>query len=82
MSNGTVQKSKFTWKDGITIILFLIAVVGYLNLNGRIAEQALQKDQVERNTRTLETYKLPILSYKMDEMDKKLDKITVLLEAL
>ena len=73
-------KTKLSWKDGISIILFLVAIFGYLNLNGRIAEQTLQKDQVNRNTSMLETYNLPILSYKMDDMDGKLDKITDLLE--
>ena len=73
-------KTKLSWKDGITIIMFFIAVFGYFNLNGRIAEQTLQKDQVNRNTLMLETYNLPILSYKMDDMDGKLDKITDLLE--
>jgi len=73
-------KTKLSWKDGISIILFLVAIFGYFNLNGRIAEQTLQKDQVNRNTLMLETYNLPILSYKMDDMDGKLDKITDLLE--
>lgn len=80
MSNGV--KPKLTWRDGITIILFLIAALGYLNLNGRIAKQALLEDQVERNTKVLETYNLSVLSYKMEQMDKKLDEIKELVKAL
>lgn len=79
--NGT--KPKFTWKDGLYIAAFVIMAAGYLNSRGNlIAEQALQKDQVDRNTTTLETYNLSILSYKMELMDKKLDEITELVKAL
>ena len=74
-------KQKFTWKDGLYIIAFIIMVAGYLNSRGNlIAEQALQKDQVDRNTAVLTTYNLPILAYKMDEMDKKLDEVLDLLK--
>lgn len=73
-------KPKFTWKDGIYVILFIIAAMGYWDINGKVAEQALQADQVERNTVTLETYNLPVLSYKMDDMIGKIDKLTILLE--
>ncbi len=79
--NGT--KPKFTWKDGLYIAAFIIMTAGYLNSRGNlIAEQALQKDQVERNTTTLETYNLSVLSYKMELMDKKLDDIYELVKAL
>jgi len=73
--NSSQTKFKLSWKDGITIILFFIAVMGYLNLSGRITRQALLEDQVNRNKTVLDTYNIPVLSYKMDEMDKKLDKI-------
>ena len=49
---------------------------------GSIVDSALTRSQVQRNTKELETYNLSVLSYKMDEMDKKLDKITLLLETL
>ena len=49
---------------------------------GSIVDSALTRSQVQRNTKELETYNLSVLSYKMDEMDEKLDKITILLEAL
>lgn len=49
---------------------------------GSIVDSALTRSQVERNTKELETYNLSVLSYKMDEMDEKLDKITTLLENL
>jgi hypothetical protein len=45
-----------------------------------IVDSALTRSQVQDNTNQLETYNLSVLSYKMDEMDKKLDKITDLLE--
>ena len=73
---------KLTWKDGITIILFFIAVVGYLNLNGRIAEQALQRDQVLRNTKELEKYDLGIISYQLVEIKNDVSEIKGLVKAL
>ncbi len=79
--NGT--KPKFTWKDGLYIAAFIIMTAGYLNSRGNIiAEQALQKDQVERNTATLDKYNLSVLAYKMEQMDKKLDDIYELVKAL
>ena len=73
--------SKFTWKDGLYVIAFIIMTAGWLNTRGNlIAEQALQKDQVDRNTNILETYNIPIIAYKMDEMDKKLDEVLELLK--
>ncbi len=76
-----IKKQIFGWKDGLYIIAFIIMVAGYLNSRGNlIAEQALQKDQVDRNTAILTTYNLPILAYKMDEMDKKLDEVLDLLK--
>ena len=47
-----------------------------------IVDSALTRSQVQDNTLQLDTYNLPVISYKMEEMDKKLDKITELLEAL
>ena len=47
---------------------------------GSIVDSALTRSQVQDNTMQLDTYNLSVLSYKMDEMDKKLDKITGLLE--
>ena len=76
-----MTNNKFTWKDGLYIIGFLIMTVGFLNSRSNlIAEQALQEDQLKRNTQVLETYNIPIIAYKMDEMDKKLNKILDLLE--
>ena len=76
-----MTNNKFTWKDGLYIIGFLIMAVGFLNSRSKlIAEQALQEDQLKRNTQVLETYNIPIIAYKMDEMDKKLNKILDLLE--
>ena len=57
----------------VTIALIII---------GSIVDSALTRSQVDRNTKELETYNLSVLSYKMDEMDEKLDKITILLENL
>ena len=76
--NGT----KLNWKDGITIILFIIAVLGYINLNGRIAEQALQKDQVERNKQTLEKYDLGVISYQLNDIKDDVSEIKELVKAL
>lgn len=74
-------KPKFTWKDGLYIAAFIIMAAGYLNSRGNlIAEQALQKDQVDRNTAILTTYNLPILAYKMDVMDEKLNEVLELLK--
>ena len=76
-----MTNNKFTWKDGLYIIAFLIMASGFLNSRSNlIAEQALQEDQLKRNTQVLETYNIPIIAYKMDEMDKKLNKILDLLE--
>jgi len=72
MSNGVTISGKnlMVWIAIATIVI------------GSIVDSALTRSQVERNTKELETYNLSVLSYKMDEMDEKLDKITTLLENL
>jgi hypothetical protein len=45
-----------------------------------IVDSALTRSQVQDNTLQLKTYNLSVISYKMDEMDKKLTHITDLLE--
>ena len=55
--------------------------VGFLNSRSNIiAKQALQSDQVNRNTLVLETYNLPVFDYKLSEIDEKLDNMTLMLE--
>ena len=76
-----MTKARFTWKDAITILAFILMATGWLTTRGTlIAKQALLEDQVDRNRIELETYDLSLIDYKLQEMNKKLDRITVLLE--
>ena len=69
MANGTNKV-----KDAIPLI------VGIIVIGGLIGSQAVINSKVNRNTDTLDTYNLPVMDYRMGEMDKKLDKILVILE--
>jgi len=71
-------RTKLTWRDAIyllTIILSVgITVITFSN------KYTLLQDQVDRNQMELETHDLGLIEYQLEEMDKKLDKITDLLE--
>ena len=75
MTNGT---TKFTLKDGIYIISFLIAMGAMVStFSSRIA---VMETEVERNALLLETYNLPVFDYQLGEIDNKLENLTDLLE--
>ena len=61
-------------KDVIQLLVGLALIIGI------IAKFALMQDQVQRNTKQLDKYSLEIISYRLDDMDEKLDDILKLLE--
>ena len=69
MTNGTRKL-----KEVISII------IGIIVIGGLIGSQAVINFKVNRNTNTLDTYNLHTMDYRMEEMDKKLNKILDILE--
>ena len=73
-----MTNNKFTLKDGIYIISFLIAMgTTIATFSSRIA---VMEAEVKRNALVLDTYNLPVIDYQLGEMNKKLDNMTLLLE--
>ncbi len=76
-----IIKNKFTWKDAIVILGFLIMAAGWLTTRGNlIAENALLKNQVQRNTQELERYDLGLIDYQLKEIKQSLDELKVLIK--
>lgn len=77
MANG-VNRTKLTWRDGVYVMTLVISlgitIIAFSN------KYTLLQDQVNRNKVELETHDLGLIEYQLDEMDKKLDRITELLE--
>ena len=94
MSDTILKRPKFTWKDALTVVLFVVTVFSFSvamvaqsksnKEHNRIqnAEMVLLKDQLRRNTILLESYNLPLIDYRLNEMDGKLDAILAKLGVL
>ena len=73
-----MTNNKFTLKDGIYIISFLVAMgTTIATFSSRIA---VMEAEVKRNALVLDTYNLPVIDYQLGEMNKKLDNIEILLQ--
>jgi len=68
-------------KDVAIIIGFIVTfgsvMIGWSNER---TKRALLEDQVNRNTKELETYDLKLITYRLDDIDESLDKILIILE--
>ena len=73
------EKAKITARDIIYIITLVIGIgSAWVNFS---VKSALTEAKVARNTLVLDTYNLPVIDYQLGEMNKKLTRITELLEA-
>ena len=68
------DSKKLPLRDVISVI------VGFILIATFIGSQAVINSKVNRNTDTLDRYNLHTMDYRMNEMDKKLDKILTILE--
>lgn len=67
---------------GFTILL-VVTLIGWNNTSNKsAAENALLKADVERLKTEWAQYDFGVFEYQLKEMDEKLDKITLLIEAL
>lgn len=88
MSNGTEpRKSSRTIERTIAVagfaILLVVTLIGWNNTSNKsAAENALLKADVGRLKTEWAQYDFGVFEYQLKEMDEKLDKITVLIEAL
>lgn len=78
MGNGeNTVRAKLTWRDAIYIISIVIAFgANMMILSNRYT---LLQDQVSRNKNDLEKHNLDLIEYKLEQVDKKVDRILNLL---
>ena len=88
MSNGTEhRKSTRMVERSIAVagfaILLVVTLIGWNNTSNKsAAENALLKADVGRLKTEWSQYDFGVFEYQLKEMDEKLDKITLLIEAL
>ena len=67
---------------GFTILL-IVTLIGWNNTSNKsAAENALLKADVDRLKTEWAQYDFGVFEYQLNEMDEKLDRITLLIEAL
>jgi len=62
-----------TYKDVITIVVFAVTIGG-MSLRYS-SKMALMEDQVKRNTQELKDHDLGVITYKLESIEEKLDKV-------
>ena len=67
----TIKEKKIDVRYWIAIIVFVLALLGSYVDNK--TDNALLRDQVKRNTKTLEENNLEIINYKLDAILKALE---------
>ena len=70
----TDKKGLSYYKDWIYIILFALAIISFTG------KMTLMSDQVKRNTQELKNANLEVTIYKLNEIEKKVDKILELID--
>ena len=82
-----MPNSRIPYKEIIAVVGFAITVTIFVvsmksQAKDHAAEMVLLKDQVARNTKELDENDLSLLVYKIDDLDKKVDRaIELLLES-
>ena len=69
-----MKKGMSYYKDWINIFMFIVILLGFG------AKAVLLTDQVKRNEKAIEEANLKVMIYKLERIEKKLDKILEIID--
>ena len=69
-----MKKGMSYYKDWINIFMFIVILLGFG------AKAVLLTDQVNRNEKAIEEANLKVMIYKLEQIEKKLDKILEIID--
>ena len=74
MADNNKAKGISYYRDWIYIILFALTVISF---TGKVT---LMSDQLQRNTKEIKDANLKVMIYKLNEIEKKVDKIIEIID--